>query len=112
MLFLRVDVGDNSKALLAGLNLVVKSNAKSGLIYSVDKQCVHFHSVVCQAHLDAGLSAVELTKAFAGKLVGGKSGGKPNAAMGSATLQAESQLSEAVHGAQLVAGVVSLSLKN
>lgn len=83
-------VGDNTKALLAGLN-ALKDAGRSGILASTDPAGgkLHYQAVVCPAHLAAGLSAAALTKSWDAAL-GGKSGGKEAAAMGSAPLFAES----------------------
>ena len=84
----RFDVSDNTKALQTGLN-ALKEAGKSGLLYSCDPASgrLHYQVVVSQAHLDAGLSALQLAFAFGEQLgSGAKSGGKDAAAMGSAPL--------------------------
>lgn len=100
----RFNVGDNGKALLAGLNLI-KDSGRSGLLYSVDPitNRVIYHSVISENHVKAGISAVDLLKKFDEEIAqgikekankndvnecekGGKSGGKPSAAQGSATI--------------------------
>lgn len=88
----RFDVGDNGKALLAGLN-ALKDAGRSGLLLSSDPASgkLHYHALVCPEHLASG--AVPAASALCQALdqrFGGKSGGKEATAMGSAPLQADS----------------------
>jgi alanyl-tRNA synthetase len=84
----RFDVADNTKALLAGLN-ALKDASRSGLLYSFDlaSSRIHYQSIVCPAH-STKFSALDLAKTF-GDSLGGKSGGKEAAAMGSAPIPTE-----------------------
>ena len=63
---------------------------------------------VCPAHVTAGLAAPGWLAAFEAALDGGRSGGKPAVAQGSAGPQTEEALQKAVEAAQ--AHVAALSL--
>lgn len=82
-------VGDNTKALLAGLNALVAAG-RSGLLCSRDAASgrLYYQAMVCPAHQARGVSALELAQAF-GDARGGRSGGREAAAMGSAPLVAD-----------------------
>jgi alanyl-tRNA synthetase len=105
---MRIDVGANGKALLAGLNSLAKAN-RSGLLYSVEPapaSRVHYHCVVAP---ESGLDALALTKLFAEALEG-KFGGRPNAAMGSAPFISDAKLQEAAKLVLLDSSLSKLSL--
>lgn len=67
------------------LQLLSSAN-KSGLLYSVDaaQDKVYYYSVVAEGHKDS-LNAADWARSF-GDVIAGKSGGKPAAAQGSASL--------------------------
>jgi alanyl-tRNA synthetase len=105
---LRVDVGANGKALLAGLNALAKAG-RSGLLYSVEacaEPRIHYHCVVAPV---SGLDALALTKTFADALAG-KCGGRPAAAMGSAPFTTDAALEAAAKLVLLEPALAKLSL--
>ena len=87
LLILGFEVGDDGKALLAALN-VAKDAGRSGLFYSPDwtKGRLIYHCVIAPDHLGR-LDAVECARTF-GEGLGGRCGGKPAAAQGSAPIPA------------------------
>ena len=79
------NVGSNTKALVNAIGVLKNAN-KSGFLYSFDGEKLVYYSTVSEADVEKGLKADEWLGVVSSKL-GGKHGGRPAQAQGSATCE-------------------------